>query len=75
MAEALITCDLIIEAGWVVPVQPHGAVLENYAVVVSGDLIIDLLPIAETAKKYTAKKNRLTPGCRFITRTDQCPHA
>ena len=54
MTESLITCDLIIEAGWVVPVQPHGVVLENYAVVVSGGRIVDLLPRSETAKKYSA---------------------
>jgi 5-methylthioadenosine/S-adenosylhomocysteine deaminase len=61
MAEPLVTCDLIIEAGWVVPVQPHGVVLENYAVVVSGDVIIDLLPASESAKKYSAKKTVSRP--------------
>ena len=25
-------CDLLIEAGWVVPVEPHGVVLEGHAV-------------------------------------------
>jgi len=61
MAEPLVTCDLIIEAGWVVPVQPHGVVLENYAVVVSGDAIIDLLPSSESAKKYYARKTVSRP--------------
>ena len=66
MAEALITCDLIIEAGWVVPVQPHGVVLENYAVVVSGDQIVDLLPVADTAKKYIAKKTVSRPDAVLL---------
>jgi len=61
MAEPLVTCDLIIEAGWVVPVQPHGVVLENHAVVVSGDVIIDLLPASESAKKYSARKTVSRP--------------
>ena len=33
-------CDLIIEAGWVVPVVPHGVVLADHAVVVSGGAIV-----------------------------------
>ena len=30
-------CDLLIEAGWVVPVVPHGVVLPDHAVAVSGE--------------------------------------
>jgi len=66
MTEALETCDLIIEAGWVVPVQPHGVVLENYAVVVSGDLIIDILPTPEAAKKYSARKTVSRPDAALM---------
>ena len=29
-------CDLLIEAGWVVPVEPHAVVLEDHAVAVRG---------------------------------------
>jgi 5-methylthioadenosine/S-adenosylhomocysteine deaminase len=61
MTEPSIACDLIIEAGWVVPIMPHGVVYENYAVVVSADRIIDLLPISETTKKYSAKKTVKRP--------------
>ena len=45
-------CDLLIEAGWVVPVEPHGAVLVDHAVVVSGGRILDLLPRAEANDRY-----------------------
>ncbi len=40
-------CDLIIEAGWVVPVVPHGVVLADHAVAVSGGAIVAVLPTAE----------------------------
>ena len=30
-------CDILIEAGWVVPVEPHGVVLEDHSVAVRGD--------------------------------------
>jgi len=47
-------CDLLIEAGFVVPVQPHGAVLEDHAVAVKDGAILALLPIAEARARFTA---------------------
>ncbi|MCA0394745.1 MAG: TRZ/ATZ family hydrolase, partial [Proteobacteria bacterium] len=41
------SCDLLIEAGFVVPVQPHGVVLEEHAVAVQDGAIVAILPIAE----------------------------
>ena len=40
-------CDVLIEAGWVVPVVPHGVVLEDHAVAVSGGRILAVLPSAQ----------------------------
>ncbi|HTA63983.1 MAG TPA: TRZ/ATZ family hydrolase, partial [Xanthomonadaceae bacterium] len=40
-------CDLIIEAGWVIPVEPHGAVLVDHAVAIRGGSILAILPVAE----------------------------
>ena len=37
------TCDLLIEAGFVVPVEPHGVVLEDHAVAVSDGAIVAVL--------------------------------
>ena len=47
-------CDLLIEAGWVVPVQPHGVVLEDYAVAVSGGCIVAVLPTAQARERFAA---------------------
>ena len=33
-------CDLLVEAGHVVPVEPHGVVLEDHAVAVRGGAIV-----------------------------------
>ncbi|MBV8157394.1 MAG: TRZ/ATZ family hydrolase, partial [Dyella sp.] len=41
------TIDLLIEARWVVPVEPHGVVLEHHAVAVHHGAIVALLPIAD----------------------------
>ena len=55
------SCDLLIEAGWVVPVEPHGVVLADHAVVVSGGRIVDLLPNAEARARYAPAKRVSRP--------------
>ena len=53
--------DLLIEARWVIPVEPHGVVLEHHAVAVAGGRIVALLPIAEARARYAARETcRLT---------------
>jgi 5-methylthioadenosine/S-adenosylhomocysteine deaminase len=44
--------DLAIEARWVVPVEPAGVVLENYAVIVQGGRIAAILPAADAIEQY-----------------------
>ena len=46
--------DKLLEARWVVPVEPHGVVLEDHAVAVDKGLIVDVLPIAEARRRYAA---------------------
>ena len=48
--------DLIIEARWVVPVEPHAVVLEDHAVVIDGERIVALLPIAEARAAYAPRE-------------------
>jgi 5-methylthioadenosine/S-adenosylhomocysteine deaminase len=48
--------DLIIEARWVVPVEPHAVVLEQHAVVVDKDLIVAVLPIADARATYAPRE-------------------
>ncbi|HET8555082.1 MAG TPA: TRZ/ATZ family hydrolase [Rhodanobacteraceae bacterium] len=45
-------CDILIEAGWVVPVEPHGVVLEDHAVAVRGAEIVAQLPVAEARARF-----------------------
>lgn len=51
--------DLLICARWVIPVEPHGAVLENHAVAIDGDRVVAVLPIADVTGKY-APRQRIT---------------
>ncbi len=48
------TCDLLIETGFVVPVIPHGVVLENHAVAVTAGAIVAVLPITEARTRFAA---------------------
>jgi 5-methylthioadenosine/S-adenosylhomocysteine deaminase len=56
-------CDLLIEAGWVVPVQPRGLVLEDHAVAVAGGRILALLPREEARRRYAPRQRVERPGC------------
>lgn len=47
-------CDLLIEAGWVVPVQPHGVVLSDHAVAISKGEIVALGPRDELRQRFRA---------------------
>ena len=60
------TCDLLIEAGFVVPVEPHGVVLEDHAVAVSGGVIIAILPQAEARARFTASETVSRPDAALI---------
>ncbi len=44
--------ETILEAQWVIPVEPHGAVFNQYAVALAGACIADVLPIADARSKY-----------------------
>jgi 5-methylthioadenosine/S-adenosylhomocysteine deaminase len=58
------TIDQVLEARWVIPVEPHGAVLDDHAVALAGDTIAAVLPIAEARDKYPS-----------ATRVDLSEHA
>ena len=49
---APVPCDLLIEAGHVVPVEPAGVVLADHAVAVRDGVILAVLPIAEARAHY-----------------------
>jgi len=58
--------DLLIEAGWVVPVVPHGVVLADHAVAVSGGAIVAVLPTAEARARYQARQVVSRPDAALV---------
>jgi 5-methylthioadenosine/S-adenosylhomocysteine deaminase len=59
-------CDLLIEAGHVVPVVPHGVVLDDHAVAVRDGVIVAVLPIAEARARFDAKQIVSRPDAALI---------
>ena len=54
-------CDLLIEAGWGIPVEPHGVVLENHAVAIRDGAIVAVLPLAEARERFSAAETVSRP--------------
>jgi len=60
--------DLLIYAGWVIPVEPEGTVLTNHAVAVHEGQILDILPTSVVGNRYQAStvkqlgQHALLPG-------------
>lgn len=48
--------DLLIVPRWLVPIEPHGAVLEDHAVAVEDGAIVEVSPAAEAAAKYVPRR-------------------
>ena len=59
-------CDLLIEAGFVVPVVPHGVVLEHHAVAVTGGRIVAVLPVPEARLRFAPRETVSRPDSALI---------
>ena len=62
------TIDTLINARWVIPVEPDGLTLDHHSLAVHGGKIVEVLPTKNTAKKYHAtetvdlKTHAVIPG-------------
>ncbi|MET3148635.1 UNVERIFIED_ORG: cytosine/adenosine deaminase-related metal-dependent hydrolase [Xanthomonas axonopodis] len=59
-------CDLLIEAGYVVPIEPHAVVLEDHAVAVSHGVIVAMLPVAEARARFAPKQTVSRPDAALM---------
>ncbi|HRE69936.1 MAG: TRZ/ATZ family hydrolase [Candidatus Accumulibacter sp.] len=50
--------DLLIEARWIVPVDPAGVVLESHAVVINDGRIVAVVPQSEAASCFSARSHK-----------------
>jgi 5-methylthioadenosine/S-adenosylhomocysteine deaminase len=58
--------DLLIDARWVVPVDPPGRVLEHHSVAVRGGRILEVLPAAQARETYAPKQCVSLPAHALI---------
>ncbi|MGN2246321.1 TRZ/ATZ family hydrolase [Frateuria sp. GZRR35] len=66
MTEATSEIDLLIEARWVVPVEPHAVVLEHHAVAIDGGEIKAVLPTAQAREAYAPRERVELPEHALI---------
>lgn len=66
MADARTHCDLLIEAGWIVPVRPARTVLENHALVVDGGRIVALLPAGQALSRFSPAEHVKRPQSALL---------
>lgn len=48
----MIKIDSLLEARWIIPVEPSDAVLDDHAIAIHDGMILDILPIHEARQKY-----------------------
>jgi 5-methylthioadenosine/S-adenosylhomocysteine deaminase len=53
---AMQPIDLLIEPRWLVPIEPHGVVLEHHALAIDGERIVALLPVTEASAQYAPRE-------------------
>ena len=62
------TVDILIDAHWVIPVEPAGALLRDHSVAVRDGIIVAVLPSAQAqarfscARRFTLSHHALIPG-------------
>ncbi len=54
--------DLLIEPRWLIPIEPHGVVLEGQAVAVAGGEIAAVLPAQEAQLRFRPARRVVLPG-------------
>jgi 5-methylthioadenosine/S-adenosylhomocysteine deaminase len=57
-----IPIDLLIEPGWIIPIEPAGVVLEGHALAVDQGRIVALLPTEQVTGRYGPREHLRLPG-------------
>ncbi|HEA51953.1 TRZ/ATZ family hydrolase [Marinobacter antarcticus] len=55
-ADTITAADIRINARWLIPIEPHGIVLEHQAVIIQGTRIVAVLPMAEADHQFRTRE-------------------
>jgi len=58
--------DLLISPRWLVPVEPHGVVLEDHAVAIDGERIVAVLTVADAQARFAPRETIELPEHALI---------
>lgn len=58
--------DLIIQARWIIPVEPSGVIHQNHSLVIDDGKIVDVLENADALEKYQPRVFEKRPGHALI---------
>lgn len=58
--------EILLTARWVIPVEPHAAVLDHHSVAVRDGRIIGILPTQEAYKRFSADEEKHLPDHALI---------
>ena len=58
--------DTLVEAGWIIPVEPDEAVLENHVIALRDGRIVAILPQAEAQRRYQVENRIALPAHAII---------
>lgn len=56
-ATAPLTVDWILDARWIIPIEPAGVILEDHRLVIDQGRILDLLPQRKGEERYRARQH------------------
>lgn len=56
-----LTVDTLVEARWIIPIEPPGATLEHHAVAIEAGRIVDIQPVDQARMRYLARKTVRLP--------------
>jgi len=60
-AQPVEQIDTLIEPRWMLPIRPHGALLEGHAIAVDGGVIRAVLPSADAGRRFAARSTVRLP--------------
>ncbi|MFA7268690.1 MAG: TRZ/ATZ family hydrolase [Sterolibacterium sp.] len=53
--------DLLIEARWIIPIEPHGVTLEHHAIAIDAGRIVALLPAEDAQAQFQPRRKQSLP--------------